>query len=119
DGCWSPSPAGTTCSTLPPAPVSNTSRCNGRRVPPRWCPRWRVRRSSSSAATNSSRWASQSRALWTLGDHGVLTVGDVREEVVGEPKAGDLLGDLRTLGVDEGDPVPAVADAEFFDLGER
>jgi hypothetical protein len=49
----------------------------------------------------------------------VLTVGDVREEVVGEPKAGDLLGDLRTLAVDEGDPVPAVADAEFFDLGER
>ena len=49
----------------------------------------------------------------------MLTVGDVREEVVGEPKAGDLLGDLRTLAVDEGVPVPAVADAEFFDLGER
>jgi hypothetical protein len=49
----------------------------------------------------------------------VLAQGDVREELIGEPEAGDLLGDLRTLAFDEGDPVPAVADAEFFDLGER
>jgi hypothetical protein len=36
----------------------------------------------------------------------VLAVSDVREEFVGEPKAHDLLGDLRTFGLDEGDPVP-------------
>src|SRR5262249_31891732 len=67
----------------------------------------------------SSRWASQSRALRTLGYHGVLAVGDVREKLVGEPQAGDLRGDLRTLVFDEGDPVPAVADAEFLDFSER
>jgi glyoxylase-like metal-dependent hydrolase (beta-lactamase superfamily II) len=46
----------------------------------------------------------------------VLAQGDVREELIGEPEAGDLLGDLRTLAFDEGDPVPAVADAEFLVL---
>ena len=44
---------------------------------------------------------------------------DVREEFVGEPKAGDLLGDLRAFALDEGDPVPAVAPAERFDFGQR
>jgi len=35
----------------------------------------------------------------------MLAVSDVREELVSEPKAQDLLGDLRTFGLDEGDPV--------------
>jgi hypothetical protein len=48
----------------------------------------------------------------------VLAVSDVREEIVSEPKAQDLLGDLRTFGLDERDPVPPVAGAEFFDFGK-
>jgi hypothetical protein len=43
----------------------------------------------------------------------------MREEFIGEPKAGDLLGDLRAFALDEGDPVSAVAPAEFFDFSER
>jgi hypothetical protein len=43
----------------------------------------------------------------------------MRKEFIGEPKAGDLLGDLRAFALDEGDPVPAVAPAEFFDFSER
>jgi hypothetical protein len=43
----------------------------------------------------------------------------MREEFVGEPKAGDLLGDLRAFALNEGDPVRAVAPAEFFDFSER
>jgi hypothetical protein len=31
------------------------------------------------------------------------------EELAGQPKAGDLLGDLRTLALDEGDPVTVAA----------
>jgi hypothetical protein len=49
----------------------------------------------------------------------MLAIGDVREESVGEPKAGHLLRDLRTLALDEGDPAPSVARGEFFDFGER
>ena len=49
----------------------------------------------------------------------MLAVSDVREEFVGEPKAQDLLGDLRTFGLDEGDSVPPVAGAQFLDFGKR
>lgn len=48
----------------------------------------------------------------------MLAMCDVREELVGEAKAPDLLGDLRAFAFDQGDPVPPVADAEFFDLGK-
>ncbi len=49
----------------------------------------------------------------------MVAMSDVCKEFVSEPKAGDLLGDLRALALDEGDPVAAVADAEFFDFSER
>jgi hypothetical protein len=45
-------------------------------------------------------------------------MGDVREKLVGQPKAGDLFGNPGTLSLYEGDPVCAVAPGEFLDLGE-
>jgi len=46
-------------------------------------------------------------------------MADVREELVGEPKARNLLGDLGALALDERDPVSAVAPGEFLDVGQR
>jgi hypothetical protein len=48
----------------------------------------------------------------------VLAMGDVREKLVGEPKARDLLGNPGALALYEGDPVCAVAPGEFLDLSE-
>jgi hypothetical protein len=39
----------------------------------------------------------------------MLAVGDVCEELVGEPETGYLLGDLRTLALDQRDPVSSIA----------
>jgi hypothetical protein len=44
---------------------------------------------------------------------------DVREELVGAPKVRNLLGDLRTLALDERNPFSAAAPGEFLDLGQR
>ena len=49
----------------------------------------------------------------------MLAMTDVCEKLVGEPKAGDLLSDLRAFTFDQGDPLPPVADAELSDLSER
>jgi hypothetical protein len=48
----------------------------------------------------------------------MLAMGDVRKELVSEPKARNLLGELGALALDERDPVFAIAPGEFFDLGE-
>jgi hypothetical protein len=46
-------------------------------------------------------------------------MGDVGKKLVSEPKAGNLLGELGALGLDERNPLFAVAPGEFLDLGER
>jgi hypothetical protein len=48
----------------------------------------------------------------------VLAMGNVREEPVGKPKAGHLLGKLGALALDEVDPLTAIAPGEFLDLSE-
>ena len=49
----------------------------------------------------------------------MLTMRDVRKKLVSEPKARNLLGDLRSLVLDQRDPFPAIAPGEFLDLGQR
>ena len=49
----------------------------------------------------------------------MLTMRDVRKKPVREPEARNLLGDLRSLVLDQRDPFPAIASCEFLDLSER
>ena len=49
----------------------------------------------------------------------MLAVRDVRKKLVREPKARNLLSDLRSLVLDQRDSFPAIAPGEFLDLGQR
>jgi len=44
---------------------------------------------------------------------------DVRKKLVSKSKAGNLLGDLGALALDERNPLSPVAYGEVLDLGER
>jgi hypothetical protein len=48
----------------------------------------------------------------------MFAMSDVRQELIGEPKARNLISDLGALALDEGDPVVAVAAGKLLDVGE-